>query len=100
MTDIDLTPDTPGADGQPEPSETAKIAQQNSLTLGQKRVRVSFNPSRDNQVDRIKDMAAVLIDTIYAMEAEDGEQARLFALAMTSVEEAAMWAVKAATYTK
>jgi len=72
-------------------------------SLGAKRVRESFNPSGDTMVDKIKRYTADLIDLCNEMRREgqertDGdEQARLASLAMTAYEEAAMWAVKAAT---
>ena len=66
-------------------------------TLGQFRVGISFNPSADPNVDAIKTQAAALIDLINALPSQDSEQARLKALAMTEIESAAMWAVKAAT---
>lgn len=66
-------------------------------TLGQFRVGISFNPSADPNVDAIKAQAAAMIDLINALPSQDGEQARLKALAMTEIESAAMWAVKAAT---
>jgi len=76
-------------------------------TLGQKRVRASFNPSHDNLVDRIKAKTAELIDLcsgigepqsgVPTITQGDSEVARLKALAMTHYEDAAMWAVKAAT---
>ena len=66
-------------------------------TLGQFRVGISFNPSNNADVDIIKTLAASLIDTINALPSQDGEQARLKALAMSAIEEGAMWAVKAAT---
>ena len=67
-------------------------------TLGEKRVRTSFNPSDDSKVQHIKERCAELINYINDnVEAKDGEAGRLKALALTTVEEAAMWAVKAAT---
>jgi hypothetical protein len=51
-------------------------------------------------VDRIKQDTAKLIDLCNDQQAAaniKGETLRLWALAMTSYEEAAMWAVKAAT---
>ena len=78
-----------------DPSEP--IAPQ--LTLGQRRVRVSFNPSANSVVDNIKTDAAAMIDNInqISQASTDGEVKRLCALAMTEIESAAMWAVKAAT---
>ena len=67
-------------------------------TLGQKRVRASFNPSSDNKVDLIKEKAADLIDLCESYKAgSDGEHTRLLALAQTHFEDAAMWAVKGVT---
>lgn len=69
-------------------------------TLGEARVRTSFNPSNNSIVDQIKQKSAELIDLVGTIP--DGSEApreagRLKALAMTSYEEASMWAVKAAT---
>ena len=66
-------------------------------TKGEYRVGISFNPSNDSTVDKIKRAAADLIDLIESINAGDGEKARLKALAATEIESAAMWAVKAAT---
>jgi hypothetical protein len=74
-------------------------------TLGEYRVGISFNPSGNPLVDEIKRKAAELIDRISKINGyeeanvspRDNEVERLKALAMTHVEEAAMWAVKAAT---
>jgi hypothetical protein len=70
-------------------------------TLGENRVRTKFNPSADSLVDQIKQKTAELIDL--CNKNQDGlatEQRRLWALAMTHYEDAAMWAVKAATFDK
>ena len=69
------------------------------MTIGEARVRTSFNPSNNSQVDQIKQKSAELINICEDMRqvAKSGEQARCIALAMTAYEEAAMWAVKAAT---
>lgn len=71
-------------------------------TKGEYRVGVSFNPSSSPVVDQIKRRAADLIDAIDALapDAEGlhrAEVERLKALAMTAIEDAAMWGVKAAT---
>jgi hypothetical protein len=64
-------------------------------TVGEQRVRISFNPSADSEVDRIKRKAAELIDICEELRATgDG---RCAALAQTAFEEGAMWAVKSAT---
>jgi len=65
-------------------------------TLGEQRVRLDFNPSEDTRVDVFKQLTAQLIDHCELMKSQ-GRDARLCALAQTAYEEAAMWAVKAAT---
>lgn len=83
-------------------------------TLGEKRVRISFNINNDSIVDKIKQKSADLIDFLNAVKNDEvsktyektpqelqdqsGEKLRLISLAQTKYEEAAMWAVKAATY--
>ncbi|MCY4548126.1 MAG: hypothetical protein OXC28_07150 [Defluviicoccus sp.] len=66
------------------------------LTLGERRVGVDFNPSGDPAIADIKRRAAGLLDAVVALPAPDGEAARVRAVAMTEIEGAAMWAVKAA----
>ena len=74
-------------------------------TLGEKRVRAAFNPSQNSLVDSIKTKSAELIDLCNSIKIkaqqdnypESGEVARCCALAQTNYEDAAMWAVKAAT---
>ena len=55
-------------------------------------VRVDFNPSELGEVTEIKALSAVLITRIQQMP-----RSRHQSLAVTAVEEASMWAVKAAT---
>jgi hypothetical protein len=68
-------------------------------TLGQQRVRATFNPSKASVVDDIKGATAALIDLCEDAKSRQssGEEGRLWALAQTMYEDAAMWAVKAAT---
>ena len=63
-------------------------------TIGEKRVRTSFNPSQVDVVAQIKQKSAELINLCEELKAKDP---RLASIAQTSYEEAAMWAVKAAT---
>lgn len=73
---------------------------ENDLTVGELRVRTQFNPSANETVDQIKQKTAELINLVDGMFGEVGtgaEGKRLAALALTSYEQAAMWAVKAAT---
>jgi len=77
------------------------------MTTGERRVRTKLNPSSSDNVDLIKQRTAELIDLVNDLPKTnadtdpDGvrapEAGRLRALAMTAYEEAAMWAVKAAT---
>ena len=67
------------------------------MSIGATRVRESFNPSEKNVVDKIKRYTADLIDICEDFKHLDP---RLAALAQTAYEEAAMWAVKAATTEK
>ena len=67
-----------------------------TTTLGYSRVRLGFNPSNNPLVDKIKTNTGNLIDLCETLK-KPGEVGRLAALAQTAYEEAAMWAVKAAT---
>ena len=78
------------------------------MTKGEYRVGIDFNPSNDDTVGKIKRAAADLIDLIEtipsnlgveseAQAIQQNEVYRLKALAQTHIEDAAMWAVKAAT---
>lgn len=77
-----------------------------SGSLGAQRVRESFNPSGNELVDKIKRYTADLIDlcndgmTESIGKPHGQEETRLWALAMTHYEDAAMWAVKACTTPK
>lgn len=64
------------------------------MSVGEDRVRTKFNPSNNTLVDQIKQKSAELIDLCETLKAKD---ARLASLAQTHYEDAAMWAVKAAT---
>lgn len=84
------------------------------MTKGEYKVGIDFNPSNEDVVGRIKRLAADFIDLVDSIEvvtkkeeeeikdteklwAQIDERCRLKALAMTEIESAAMWAVKAAT---
>jgi len=69
-------------------------------TLGEFRIRTDFNASNSSTVQELKTDFARLLDKVAALPEKEGEEAecrRLKALANTTIEEAAMWAVKAAT---
>jgi hypothetical protein len=63
-------------------------------TIGEQRVRVAFNPAASGVVDEIKQTTAKLINLCETLKEIDG---RCAAIAQTHYEDAAMWAVKAAT---
>lgn len=80
-------------------------------TAGQKRVRVSFNPSALPIVEIIKQQLATVMDTldeygkqaianttnIDSKQAEKGDFLREVATAKTALQEASMWAVASVT---
>jgi hypothetical protein len=94
------------------------------VTIGEDRVRIKFNPSDNSLVAQIKQKTAELIDLCEQYKTPElahhnitisdpghrfgGEPAttanpevnRLWSLAQTHYEDAAMWAVKAATAEK
>jgi hypothetical protein len=75
------------------------------MSLGEDRVRIKFNPSDNSTVSQIKQKSAELIDMCEQLKRDHpagagsklGEFLRLLSLAQTHYEDAAMWAVKAAT---
>jgi hypothetical protein len=68
------------------------------MTLGEYRVGINFNPGGNELVNKIKRAAAELIDLIDRVDcATESEIIRLKYLAMTHIEDGAMWAVKAIT---
>jgi hypothetical protein len=69
------------------------------MSLGKNRVRAGFNPSGDQRVESIKSLTAQLIDICEDLKnaGPNGEATRCVFYAQSRYEEAAMWAVKAAT---
>lgn len=69
------------------------------LTFGQNAVGLSFNPSGDATVSKIKQLYADIIDVLNDDRGENrDERARLTSIAITEAQGAQMWAVKAATW--
>lgn len=70
------------------------------LTYGEKAVGLTFNPSNDENVQKVKIAYAAIIDQLNDARAatEDGEQKRLFSVAITEAQTAQMWAVKGITW--
>lgn len=70
-----------------------------SLTYGEKAVGLTFNPSGDPAVNACKAGFAALIDQMHDLRAgRVGEQVRLASVAITELQGAQMWAVKALTW--
>lgn len=69
------------------------------LTFGEKAVGLTFNPSGDERVQRLKAMYAAIIDELHAMSYNSPPGSwRLAEVAITEAQGAQMWAVKAATW--
>jgi hypothetical protein len=70
------------------------------MTYGEKAVGLSFNPSGDREVKKVKELFAEIIDVCSEgrERTESLEQKRLFSIAITEAQTAQMWAVKAITY--
>jgi len=77
------------------------------LTFGEKAVGLTFNPSSNPDVQKIKEQFATVIDTLSQLRG-DGPDApsvdpgpevtRMLSVAITEAQTAQMWAVKAATW--
>ncbi len=72
------------------------------LTFGQKAVGITFNPSADSRVDRVKQQYANIIDDIHTMrtESDSSVQKHLSEVTIQNAISAQMWAVKAITAVK
>ena len=70
-----------------------------NLTYGQKAVGLTFNPSNDQTVQRIKELYAEIIDLLMTIPCgPTSERTRLVKIAITEAQTAQMWAVKAETW--
>ena len=70
------------------------------LTYGEKAVGLTFNPSGDEKVQKVKELYAQIIDLCNDLRTEvgQGEKGRLLSVAITEAQSAQMWAVKGITY--
>ena len=64
------------------------------LTYGQKICGVDFNPSSDENIAQVKQAFADIIDRMFELDLPDP---RTRAVAVTQIEQAQMWTVKALT---
>ena len=78
-----------------------------AMSYGEKAVGLTFNPSGDENVDKIKKLYAEIIDLcndkrqvkeLSEERAIGSERNRLFSIAITEAQAAQMWAVKAITW--
>ncbi len=69
-------------------------------TYGQKAVGARFNPSENTEVDTCKQRLADAIDQMDDLrgQSKSQEQKRLCSIAITELQTAQMWAVKAITW--
>ena len=74
---------------------------QREMTYGEKAVGLTFNPSGDEKVQRVKELYVQIIDLCADLrtEAGQGEKGRLLSVEITEAQTAQMWAVKGITYT-
>ena len=70
------------------------------LSFGQKAVGLSFNPSGNDEVALAKQECANIIDHMNTLRltTESGEVKRLCSVAITELQTAQMWVVKALTW--
>jgi hypothetical protein len=72
---------------------------QRELTFGEKAVGLTFNPSQDPTVAKLKEAYAAIIDILNDDRGDNrDERARLASVAITEAQTAQMWAVKAVTF--
>jgi len=81
--------------------DEAKTEQKRELTYGEKSVGLTFNPGNNDAVSRIKKECAAAIDTLNNIrEANPNPDVkRMASIAITELQTAQMWGVKAATWT-
>jgi hypothetical protein len=79
-----------------KPSELVGV---NEQTYGQKAVGINFNPSNDDAIYICKKRYSDLIDEMNDLRAisDSQEQKRLCSVAITELQTAQMWSVKALT---
>ena len=70
------------------------------MTFGEKACGVSFNPDGNPTVAQIKSDFAALVDNLNNVRevCNNGEKARMLSIAITELQTAQMWAVKAVTW--
>ena len=81
-------------------SPTNQASDKPPLDFGQRASGVSFNPSGDPLVNDIKQVSADFINLLNNARAstENPEVKRMYSVAITEIQTAQMWGVKAATW--
>lgn len=79
-----------------------EAAKERQLSFGEKAVGLSFNPSQNVEVEKIKRQYADIIDNLNNLreKAQSPDEGRMLSLAITESQSAQMWAVKAVTWGK
>ena len=74
--------------------------EEQTLSYGQKAVGLTLNPSGDENVQKVKELYAQIIDLVNGLHVSAGpsEKARLIKISITEAQSAQMWAVKAITW--
>ena len=70
------------------------------MTYGERAVGLSFNPSGNADVIKLKTLFAAVIDCCHDLRgaAASPEVKRMYSLAITEAQAGQMWSVKAATW--
>ena len=69
------------------------------FSYGEEAVGLTFNPSNDVNVQKVKELYAQIIDLVNEMKTPTpSEKGRLLSIAITEAQTAQMWAVKAITW--
>lgn len=82
------------------------MADEREMTYGEKAVGLTFNPSGDPKVLKLKQLYAEIIDILNTDKTRgnastyeiSGEAKRLYSIAITQAQDAQMWSVKATTF--
>lgn len=83
--------------------ENQDISTAREMTYGEKAVGLTFNPSGDEKVQKVKELYAEIIDIVInnAYRPEGGKTSEMQVLSTEAIRQAQtaqMWAVKAITY--
>lgn len=96
-----MSPETIGASvGESSATPVSSgVLTERPQTFGEKAVGLSFNPSGDSAVHKMKELFAQIIDVCHEarVSAGQGEKSRMYSIAITEAQTAQMWAVKAMT---